>query len=358
MREESISLNQIPATEIFDKERAGIKPVNFWCTSSYGMLMNKQGLSRVLQRNIWSVELKSLLKDFSRDINQLHGDLKFKVSGKVLNSSTYVLKRKTHTLINNSLDTQEEIEEINDDPILAEEELDCDVDFEYDDECSDLSDGDYIFDNNNDDNYDSDDDEIFEAFAELEALNLLDEEQKKSFEEEKIKRVLSLDIAELDKKLKDKVKILNVLAPKPKFRRLNLKDLSDVIKDVLENGEQIVKKQKHSRKRELKGKLPFLPEKLIANAEKKRADFKKRISQFYNEICNQFNGEPVPFLKLIKEPTVEALVDSVMCLLHLINHQKIELWQTYENNKNEVNSENSDNGQNLYIAPIGAYKAK
>jgi len=61
---------------------------------------------------------------------------------------------------------------------------------------------------------------------------------------------------------------------------------------------------------------------------------------------------------LIKEPTVEALVDSVMCLLHLINHQKIELWQTYENNKNEVNSENSDNGQNLYIAPIGAYKAK
>ena len=78
-----------------------------------------------MKRNVWSYELKSLLKEFIDDVHELKQNLKFKVSGKILDSSTYVLKTKTNTIINSSMETHEELKEVQSNDINISDNDNC-----------------------------------------------------------------------------------------------------------------------------------------------------------------------------------------------------------------------------------------
>ncbi len=289
-------------------------------SNNYSTLLNHQALTKSVKRNLWGYELKSMLRGFIDDINDFKQNIKFKVSGKILDSSTYVLKTKTSTIINASLETQEDIMETQANEINEEDNLILSED--YDEEG-----------------------ELFEAFAELESKNLLSEKEKELLKEEKIKRVLKLDVSDLNEEIKNRIEKLNN-PPKLIYKKVELKDLADALNNVFKR-KDITSRAKKNRDHILdKSKLPLLPENFIANAEKKRANFENRINEFYETLKKQYKdkGEPIQFLKLVRQPTAKALVEALLCILHLINHKKIELW------KQEDFSENS--GQNLFLSPL------
>ena len=287
-------------------------------SNSYSPLLKHQALTKSVKRNLWSYELKSMLRGFIDDIDDFKQNLKFKVSGKILDSSTYVLKTKTSTIINASLETQEDIKETQ--AIELNEEDNIILSDDYDEEG-----------------------ELFEAFAELESKNLLSEKEKELLKEEKIKRALKLNVSDLNEEIKNRIEKLNN-PPKLIYKKVELKDLADALNNVLKRKDTTSRAKKKRDHILDKSKLPLLPENFIANAEKKRANFENRINEFYETLKKQYKGEPIQFLKLVRQPTAKALVEALLCILHLINHKKIELW------KQEVLSE--DNGQNLFLSPL------
>jgi len=320
-------------TELEQKSISPQIQSRFWQGSSYSPLLNQQGLVKTLKRDIWKYELKSMLNGFIDDMGEYQQNIKFKVSGKILDTSAYVLKRKSNTVINHSLETQEDIKEaqiiepINDEIFEDESE-----DFEEYDE----------------------DNEIYEAFCELDAQSLLDNEQWAALQEEKVKRVLNLELSDLNKRLRDKKSSLINLRPKIIFKKLGLKDLADAFNDAIkvkniEDLEQKAKQKKLIKKED----LPFLPENFIANAEQKRENFEKRIENFYNSLKEQYNNEPISFLGVVAQPTVKALVDALLIILHLINQKKIDVWKSFIEEGEELKEFISENsGQNIYLSPL------
>jgi hypothetical protein len=303
---------------------------SYWQNNSYSPLLNQQALLKGLKRNLWKYELKSMLNGFINDISEFKQELKFRVSGKILNSSTYVLKRKSNTVINNSLETQEDIrdtqiietgtENLNVEDIPNEE---------YDDE-----------------------QELFKVFAELEGNKLLNEDQLASFKEEKLKRILNLEISELNNLIKDKINLLQIYS-KPIYKKIEFKDLSESLHKVLKAKATEITSRKPESKKIDKSKLPFLPESLIANAEKKRLNFESRIKDFYENLKSLYSDEPVLFLDLIHEPTAKALVNTLLIVLHLINQKKIELWKKCDQIDGHLNESDSENtGQTIFISPL------
>lgn len=335
-----IEPEELALSEAEVKTEPSIKPTQYWNSSVYGPLLNQQHLNKTLKRNVWKCEIKSMLSGFMEDINSYQHDLKFKVSGKILNSSTYVLKTKTHRIIDSSLAAQEDIQEAQQIPMLQEEEV-ADEDFiEYED-----------IDDDREDSYD-DEAELYEAFSELEAHNLLSKEQKQAFTEEKVNRLLSLDTKDLYKTLQQKSCILEA-PPKLLYKRVQLKDLSTALTEVLKNKEHLTTVRQIKQRPPIdKAKMPFLPEKLIANAEKKRAHFENRITHFYDNLKEFYSEDPVPFLKLIREPNVDALVEAVLCVLHLINHNKIEIWKSYREGEETIEESLENSGENIYLTPL------
>ncbi|TFG25344.1 MAG: hypothetical protein EU529_01320 [Promethearchaeota archaeon] len=287
-------------------------------SNNYSPLLNHQALTKSVKRNLWSYELKSMLRGFIDDIDDFKQNIKFKVSGKILDSSTYVLKTKTSTIINASLETQEDIKDTQATELNEEDNIIFSED--YDEEG-----------------------ELFEAFAELESKNLLTEKEKELLKEEKIKRALKLNVSDLNEEIKNRIEKLNT-PPKLIYKKVELKDLADALNNVLKRKDTTSRVKKNRDHILDKSKLPLLPENFIANAEKKRANFENRINEFYETLNKQYKGEPIQFLKLVRQPTVKALVEALLCILHLINHKKIELW------KQEDFSENS--GQNLFLSPL------
>jgi len=299
--------------------------------------LNRQELSKSLKRNLWGYELKSMLNEFIDNISEIKQNQKFKVSGKILNSSTYILKRKTNRIINSSLETQDDIKEAQ---FIENEENDI-----ISEEFIEGYEG-------NDQDYDEEA-ELYEAFAALESENLLTEDQKALFKEEKINRALNLDVSEINRILKNKIHLLEA-PPKLIYKKVELKDLADALNNILKSGNKIKEINKIKKKKKIDNtKLPFLPENFIANAKQKRADFEKRINYFYDSLKSQYNGEPISFLHLVAQPSAKALVDTLLIILHLINHKKVEIWKSYVEKNSELKEFNSENnGTSIYLSPL------
>jgi len=248
----------------------------------------------------------------------------------------YILKTKSNRVINSSLETQEEIEEAQ--KVKIEEEND------------DLNE-DHITSEDIYEDYD-DEAELFEAFSELEAKDKLTKEQIAAFKEEKVKRILNLELSELTKQINNKISSLQIYS-KPIYKKIDLKDVAEVLNGVLTSRSKAIKKQSSKPKKIDKSKLPFLPENLIVNAEKKRMHFENRVQAFYNELKDLYVEEPLSFLDLIEEATVKALVDTLLIVLHLINQKKIQLWKKDDENNKSIKEEISENnGQGVFISPI------
>ena len=82
-----------------------------WQTDNYRSLLNQQELMKGLKRNLWKYELRPMINGFMSNLKDIKQEVRFKISGKILNTSTYVLKTKTNRVINNSIETQEDIKD-------------------------------------------------------------------------------------------------------------------------------------------------------------------------------------------------------------------------------------------------------
>lgn len=306
-----------------------------WHSYEFSPLLNRQQLKPQVKKNPWDYALNPMLDSFLSNLNGLKRSLKFKVSGKILDTSTYILKTKINRIMDHSMETQEDIKEAQ---LIEQSELMEELELQDDE---------------TDDNIDYDDMELLDAFSELEHEDYLTKEERIKLKEEKIQHVLSLELNELDNKLG--ANLVNLNLPRTQlYKKLEFSELSSAFKGILNRKDLIPEESEMKPKRKLKkGELPFLPEKLLANAEKKRALFEERIQSFYNALKEQHEDEPVCLLSLIREPSVESIVETLLIVLHLINKQQIELWKSIDD---DLVSELDDNvknaGADLFISPV------
>ncbi len=275
---------------------------DFSANQNYNLLLNELSLKKIIRRNIWNCHLDTMLTNYINDIKQEKEEINFRKSGKILFSSSYLLKAKTKRIINDSLDTQDSIEEV--------EEI-------------------------NENNFE---DEIFDDYVEKTEVNR------------------HLDLRTINQKINNN----EICLKSPKnmvYKAINLNDLALALTEVM----KIKDKEKISRKPKdnVKEQINFLPKSLIENKKEKRENLNIRIQKFYNKLLKAYDNEPISFLNLINKPDRQSLVDLLIYILYLCNRKKIKIWQrvTQENN-NDVqepkceNYENLDNSRNIYISPV------
>ncbi|MBA7505106.1 hypothetical protein ES706_03769 [subsurface metagenome] len=275
---------------------------DFSANQNYNLLLNEMSLKKIIRRNIWNCHLDSMLTNYLNDIKQEKEEINFRKSGKILFSSSYLLKAKTKRIINDSLDTQYSIEEV--------EEI-------------------------NENNFE---DEIFDDYVEKTEVNR------------------HLDLRTINQKINNN----EICLKSPKnmvYKAINLNDLALALTEVM----KIKDKEKISRKPKdnVKEQINFLPKSLIENKKEKRENLNIRIQKFYNKLLKAYDNEPISFLDLLNKPNRQSLVDLLIYILYLCNRKKIKIWQrvTQENN-NDVqepkceNYENLDNSRNIYISPV------
>ncbi len=275
---------------------------DFSANQNYNLLLNELSLKKIIRRNIWNCHLDSMLANYIKDIKQEKEEINFRKSGKILFSSSYLLKAKTKRIINDSLDTQDSIEEIE---------------------------------GINENNFE---DEIFDDY------------------DEKTKANKHLDLRTINQKIKNN----EICLKSPKnmvYKAINLNDLALALTEVM----KIKDKEKISRKPKdnVKEQINFLPKSLIENKKEKRENLNIRIQKFYNKLLKAYDDEPISFLNLINKPDRQSLVDLLIYILYLCNRKKIKIWQrvTQENNNDAQepkceNYENLDNSRNIYISPV------
>lgn len=275
---------------------------DFSANQNYNLLLNELSLKKIIRRNIWNCHLDTMLTNYINDIKQEKEEINFRKSGKILFSSSYLLKAKTKCIINDSLDTQDSIEEI--------EEI-------------------------NENNFE---DEILDDYIEKTEVNR------------------HLDLRTINQKINNN----EICLKSPKnmvYKAINLNDLALALTKVM----KIKDKEKISRKPKdnFKEQINFLPKSLIENIKEKRENLNIRIQKFYNKLLKTYDNEPISFLDLLNKPNRQDLVDLLIYILYLCNRKKIKIWQrvTQENN-NDVqepkceNYENLDNSRNIYISPV------
>ena len=319
-----IQFNNKISDDLEEKRNSQLFKSDLYHSANYNSLLNHKALIKSVKRNVWSYELKSLLKEFIDDVHDLKQNLKFKVSGKILDSSTYVLKTKTNTIINSSMETHEDLKEV---------------------QLNDIN----IPENDNSTECFNDDNRLIGINFCEEIESSLNEQQKILLKEEKITKALNLDIHKLNVRLKHKLNQLN-RPPKLIYKKLEIKDLADALNDVLKR--KVQRREKSNTKIFNKSQLKFLPEKLKASIENKRLNFESKVKNFYNNLKKHYKGEPIQFLKLITTPTPQTLVEALLCILHMINHKKIELWKRLNDEDDGLLENYSENsGQELYVSP-------
>ena len=351
-RQENLNKNKQDSSHISSSSPAK-SLYKYWKSNSYSKLLNKQELKKAARRDLWQLQVKQMLGGFMKNMHELNQALKFKMSGKVLNSSTYLLKSKTHSIINSSEETQEEIDEAQqpEEPpfmqlegqglcpadaqmMYGEEMIGEDCNLPLDEEiCNE--------------------EEIFEAFEELKQDNLLNEEQIEAFQKAKVEHLLNLDSHKLTEKIEKWKKLieppLNFI-----YKKVQFQDLVNALNEVLNKPKK--KKKKKKKKQIDKSKIPFLPDNFISKAEEKRQNFESRIDEFYDHLEMRFTNEPLGFLQLVKETNQEinakAIVNTLLIVLHLINHKRIELWKSYIKENDQLKERTSENdGSNIYLSP-------
>lgn len=293
--------NRIINQSLLNKENIDL--INdFSANQNYNLLLNELSLKKIIRRNIWNCHLDTMLTNYINDIKQEKEEINFRKSGKILFSSSYLLKAKTKCIINDSLDTQDSIEEI--------EEI-------------------------NENNFE---DEILDDYIEKTEVNR------------------HLDLRTINQKINNN----EICLKSPKnmvYKAINLNDLALALTKVM----KIKDKEKISRKPKdnFKEQINFLPKSLIENIKEKRENLNIRIQKFYNKLLKTYDNEPISFLDLLNKPNRQDLVDLLIYILYLCNRKKIKIWQrvTQENN-NDVqepkceNYENLDNSRNIYISPV------
>lgn len=314
-------------------ENFDIPDLTFWNAQEYSPLLNHQSLKKNIKKDPWQYQLNPMLDGFLNNIKGLKQTLKFKVSGKILDSSAYVLKRKTNCIIDYSLETQDDIEEAQ---ILESENIQDDL-MAFEGETIDEGFDEY-----------DEDMELFKAFNELEENDYLSQAELEAIQEEKIHYLLNLEAEELSNRLEKASKLVEP-APKPIYKKVGLNELADALNDVLKSRDNAKQLKTPKRKIE-KEKIPLLPERLIENGEKKRAIFEERVKNFHEDLIQNYEKkkEPILFLNMVEEATKERLVETVLIILHLINQQKIELWTSVEDHDREGGK---DDGRNIFISP-------
>ncbi len=274
----------------------------FSANQNYNLLLNEMSLKKIIRRNIWNCHLDSMLTNYIKDVKQEKEEINFRKSGKILFSSSYLLKAKTKRIINDSLDTQDSIEEM--------EEI-------------------------NKNNFE---DEILDDY------------------DEKTKTNKHLDLRTINQKINNN----EICLKSPKnmvYKSINLNDLALALTEVM----KIKDKEKISRKPKdnIKEKISFLPKSLIENNKEKRENLNIRIQNFYNKLLEVYDNEPISFLNLLNKPNRQCLVDLLIYILYLCNRKKIKIWQRVsQENIDDIqeskceNYENLGNSKNIYISPV------
>lgn len=275
---------------------------------NYDLLLNDMSMNKIIKRDIWRCEIDTMLSNYVKDVDEKKEPINFRRSGKILFSSSYLLKTKTKLIVSDSISTQEDIEEV--------ENLE---------ECE------YY-----DDVYDSD----YTEGSENKLENRINKLQLKK---------LSL------KTLNEKISNREITLKSPKnliYKKIDLNDLALALNDVmkLKNKSKSIKKSV----KETQKQIDFLPKSLIQNKLEKRESLSVRINNFYDKLVSNYKDEPLSFIHLIGKPTRQNLINTLIYILHLSTKKKINIWQDLNYFKSD-NVEEEDNAHTvncIYISPI------
>jgi hypothetical protein len=283
---------------------------------NYDLLLNDLSLKRIIQRDIWNCRIDSMLENYISDVNKDKKDINFRKSGKILYSSSYLLKNKTKLIINDSLSAQEDMEEIEQSIFKSAPE----EDFEFDEDL-----------------YESDEyTDTGELKKRINRINLN-----------------KLSLNELNQKITNR----EIALKSPKklaYKKIGLNDLASALTDVMKLKER-TKVVRKIVQRDIND-MDFLPKNLIKNQIEKRESLTVRIEKFYNKLTKVYENEPISFLDLIEKPSIQELIDTILYLLHLCTKKKIHIWQDVNQIRTEKSDESENNNgyslNNIYISPI------
>lgn len=274
----------------------------FWRSEEYSPLINKHEMHKIASEDPWQYELTTKLKNFLFRM-EAKNTVNFRVSGIILHSASYLLNKKSQSMVNSGSEMQESLSEpecILDE--LLDDQSSCDVPVEvpgFDVECMPL------------------DPSLRTGDKELDAL---------------LRILVAKESPEARMLSKRKLEKLNVprrVVAKP----LTMSDLSIALGDALKG-----KFRKRAGKKEIKEIV--LPAS-IKNSYNEELKIENIIEILKDRVHGEFatRQEPVFFPDLIDHPSVTLVVRTFMAMLHMINKKEIEVWQV----------ETGD----IYVVPFG-----
>ncbi|MFX0099712.1 MAG: hypothetical protein ACFFCS_09025 [Candidatus Hodarchaeota archaeon] len=274
----------------------------FWRGEEFSPLINKNEMHKIASEDPWQYDLTSKLKNFLFRM-EARKSVNFRVSGIILHSASYLLNKKSQSMVDTGSQIQESLSE-----------TDCFFDEFLDEQTSNgiLTDAPSL----NDDGM---------------ALDPLLKTGDKNLDS--LIGILSARCGPegrlLSKKKLEKLNIPRRVVAKP----LTMSDLSIALGDALKG-----KFRKRAGKKEIKDIV--LPES-IKNSYNEELKIEHIIDLLKERVHEDFTRkqEPVFFPDLIDNPSITLVVRTFMAMLHMINKKVIEVWQI----------ESGD----IYVVPFG-----
>ncbi|MHA1777808.1 MAG: hypothetical protein DRO88_12060 [Promethearchaeia archaeon] len=304
-----------------------------------GILIDSDEFSKLLKQNPWQIDVKSTLEKIQKRLYS-NSEIQLRIGGRVLYSTSRLINVKSTSILHDSQNTQDFLEEIE---VLEDEFQNNDEDFEDDDSFANRkismqsilgkSQKRQAFDNNT------------EIVDDAQLSQYLQERNAMLAQMTSINRFFNQD--------RDGNRYLSSPLRKV-YRKVNFSELGSALIKTFKT--QIRTPSKTLKFSPLtKSPDNVLHANLLKKAEEKRVYVEEQISDLYQKIKECYKPNcPVSFLSLIISPEPEGIVQTVLYLLQLINRKKIEIWQEIteiEKNKSESFTEIDDSGLNIFVTP-------
>jgi chromatin segregation and condensation protein Rec8/ScpA/Scc1 (kleisin family) len=325
---------------------------------SLSYLIDENALNKVLNTNIWELNLRKTLSDLQTRLydNPL---IKFRIGGRAIYSASQIVRAKSSQTIEESSQTRDQmyIKESDTDD-LGNNEVIEDESSETVNEIQTVNDEvvNQLTKNINKDNSKEKIIQLIDDFSELNANyefnNTGCEEIPDSIsfgENIKSEDLISLFPTPILYN-EDKNGERYIKAPlREVARHSRFEDLTKALIKTLNY--QLIKplKSKRNNMDSFEDPMAILPENILKKAEDDRALVEEQISKMYEKIIGLNNeNRKISFFDLIISPDVDGIVRTLLYVLHLVNRKKIQLWQESDEELN--NSSNSVS--NIIIKPV------
>ncbi len=322
------------------------------CISGFydSLLINEEKMRKLVEKNPWDVDINQPLDEFLGHVKR-SGNVNFRVGGRILHSASHVVRVKSDVMVNDSANVRDTFQACENESDQCQEDGSLNYEEELMNEAFEL-----IEQTTESENFEHSDN------TSATGRKQTNKTKKGLSDEELIKAINSRE---------------NILVPTNRclYSKIELSELSHSLDLVIKN--RLLRDRKNKNKESIEQvsnknmndtpKNLVLPTNFIKNKEEARMFMEQMIESTLEKIKSLYQGEPIPFYRLIDEKTKDGVVHCLIYLLHLGNRRKIDLYQKIiENSDLENGQKRKRNGADsviipqvediIYVAPVNSEK--